>query len=177
MIILALNAVLCGFFIIISPQSAVWTCAALLSLAALFVQSLCLLRKSRTDPLTGLHNLRHLNTLRLRYRFCPALRVFYFDLDHLKKVNDTRGHAAGDRLLKNFAGQLRSGMPRGSLAFRIGGDEFLLIIPTSSEYSPSPALPASWGSAAGPGSELDSLILESECRMYHSRSEKYASYQ
>lgn len=50
------------------------------------------------------------------------------DLDHLKELNDTEGHTAGDELLKAFAAQLASSLREGDVASRLGGDEFLLVL-------------------------------------------------
>ena len=171
MILLTLNAVLCGVCIVMSSRHAGWIFPALILVALLLLQSLLLLRKSRLDPLTGLYNLRHLEAMYRRYNLCRALTVYYFDLDHLKQVNDTCGHAAGDRLLMDFADSLRTGLPQWGCAFRIGGDEFLILIPSRGGYHP-PAreLPASWGAASGAGKDLRDLIRYAEQQMYRNRA-------
>ncbi len=51
----------------------------------------------------------------------------YFDLDGLKKANDTYGHATGDALLRRFSGSLKKMTRSGEEAFRIGGDEFVIL--------------------------------------------------
>ncbi|MRR12634.1 GGDEF domain-containing protein, partial [bacterium] len=53
------------------------------------------------------------------------------DLDELKRVNDTRGHAVGDEVLAGFSQVLSRGCRRGDLAARIGGDEFAVLLPTT----------------------------------------------
>jgi diguanylate cyclase (GGDEF)-like protein len=86
------------------------------------------------DPLTGLYNRRLLRD-RLTGEMARSERHHYpltlvtFDLDKFKPINDQYGHAAGDLVLKSFAGRLKK-ITRGSdVAARTGGDEFLLILP------------------------------------------------
>ena len=170
MLLILLTAALCGLCILLELPKPL-ALAALVMLALLACRAL---RISHTDALTGLYNLRHLRSRREAYRR-RELAVWYFDLDHLKQVNDTQGHGAGDRLLLDFAGSLRHCPHPGAEAYRIGGDEFLLILPGPiQEIEPPLAslemLPASWGCASGSGAELEVLIELAEQRMYHSRS-------
>ena len=86
------------------------------------------------DPLTGLHNRRA-----LEQRFAQEaeyhgttgqpLALVLIDIDHFKRINDTRGHAAGDAVLCDFAALLRGGLRSGDSVFRIGGEEFALLMP------------------------------------------------
>jgi diguanylate cyclase (GGDEF)-like protein len=62
-----------------------------------------------------------------RYRF--PLSAVMMDLDHFKRINDTHGHGAGDRVLRHFAGILRQGSRRVDYLFRYGGEEFLALLP------------------------------------------------
>lgn len=85
-----------------------------------------------TDPHTGLANRRSLfEQLRLararNAREGTMLAVMLFDLDHFKAVNDTLGHAVGDRLLAVVADTLRSHARPGELVARLGGDEFVVL--------------------------------------------------
>jgi len=57
-----------------------------------------------------------------------GLAVLFVDLDHFKRVNDTAGHAAGDRVLAEVARRMRSAVRQGDVVFRLGGDEFLVIM-------------------------------------------------
>ena len=85
------------------------------------------------DPLTGLHN-RRAGEHRLAEEISRAQRhhhpltILMLDLDGLKAVNDSFGHAAGDRLLQTFAEHLNRGTRGSDVAVRLGGDEFLVIL-------------------------------------------------
>ena len=90
------------------------------------------------DPLTGLGNrrlfdadLRQLVQQARNWGFRPALAVL--DLDHFKRINDQFGHEAGDRALVDFAAILRSGLRQSDRLYRIGGEEFVLLVPDSDE--------------------------------------------
>lgn len=86
------------------------------------------------DPLTGLGN-RHLMLPRLRSEQIRSERqgqpccVALVDIDHFKKVNDTLGHAQGDRVLRLVAEQLQCETRPYDLLFRYGGEEFLICLP------------------------------------------------
>ncbi len=87
-----------------------------------------------TDALTGLHNRRymetHLATLTRRAQETNgALSVLLADIDHFKLVNDTYGHDVGDMVLKEFSARLRRNTRGADLACRLGGEEFLIIMP------------------------------------------------
>ncbi|GAA2641274.1 diguanylate cyclase [Paractinoplanes durhamensis] len=96
-------------------------------------------RLSLTDPLTGLWNYRYLReSLRREVeranRFGRMLAVLVLDLDHFKKVNDTYGHAAGDAVLAEFARRIRIGLREVDVAFRQGGEEFVVLLPETDAY-------------------------------------------
>lgn len=92
---------------------------------------------ARTDPLTGLNNRRAFFELgaaelqRLGRQRLPVT-VVYVDCDHFKEVNDSRGHAAGDRLLGEVAQALAGAVRRTDLLARLGGDEFAVLLPGAS---------------------------------------------
>ncbi len=87
-----------------------------------------------TDPLTGLYNRRymesHITTLleEAKLRGKP-LSILVSDIDYFKSVNDTYGHDAGDIVLKEFAARIRKGIRGIDLACRMGGEEFVVIMP------------------------------------------------
>ena len=93
-----------------------------------------LAQQARTDPLTGLANLR-VRDERLEYeivrhrRIGRELAVLILDLDRFKEVNDTLGHLAGDRLLRDAAAVLSATVRSGDTVARPGGDEFCVIAP------------------------------------------------
>jgi len=91
-------------------------------------------RLSVTDALTGLGNVRQLaESLRLEIeratRFHRSLGVLMLDLDHFKAVNDEHGHRAGDAVLVEFARRVRRAIREVDLAFRQGGEEFVILLP------------------------------------------------
>jgi len=92
------------------------------------------LRLAMLDPLTGLHNRRFCEerlTLEMSrsQRYERALTVLILDLDGLKQINDHYGHGAGDIALKTFAEGLNRSIRGSDLAVRMGGDEFVVLLP------------------------------------------------
>ena len=87
---------------------------------------------ARTDPLTGLANRRAFEQAleqRLAATAPKTFAVLMLDVDGLKQVNDARGHAAGDAVLRRVASVLSSDLRETDLATRWGGDEFVLLMP------------------------------------------------
>lgn len=84
---------------------------------------------ANTDGLTGLFNERYFSSVlhRKEQKKLPFV-LYYLDLNHFKPVNDTYGHDMGDKLLKAVAERLLKCIRSNDFAFRIGGDEFALII-------------------------------------------------
>ena len=102
-----------------------------------------LLHDSLTDPLTGVYNrLAFTRGVFLQSAGATFGSVFIFDLDNLKRVNDSYGHEAGDELLKHFVMTLRGGLRPSDQVYRWGGDEFLLLLPSASYASVAPRLAA-----------------------------------
>ena len=88
--------------------------------------------QAATDPLTGLGHHRSFHT-KLRRLRGKSIAVLLIDLDGFKLVNDTHGHQAGDRLLREVAATLSDALRRGDELFRVGGDEFAAILRVQSE--------------------------------------------
>ncbi|MDE1176671.1 MAG: GGDEF domain-containing protein [Edaphobacter sp.] len=174
-----------------------------LSLSFLWIDSLRvrdeLERRAMTDPLTGLLNRRALDdfgrrelsrTIRLNLP-CSALAL---DLNRFKHINDTWGHAAGDRALCAVAEALLSSLRITDLATRIGGDEFFVLLPEASELDADLictrirsaiqkiSIPASPGqsfsiavsigcvTARGKDMTVASLYHDSDIRLYHEKN-------
>lgn len=94
-----------------------------------------------TDPLTGIHNRGYLmkrggvELERVRRSLDVqklSLGCIMLDLDHFKRVNDTKGHAAGDNVLKSVALRLRNSVRPYDVIGRYGGEEFVVLLPDTS---------------------------------------------
>ena len=88
-----------------------------------------------TDALTGLGNLRHLqreiaHLLDLHKRYGHPFGLLLMDVDGLKRINDSHGHQAGDRVLMQVAMSVRRSIRSVDVASRIGGDEFCVLAPS-----------------------------------------------
>jgi diguanylate cyclase (GGDEF)-like protein len=91
-------------------------------------------KQSMTDALTGLYNRRSMEQLMQREvalaeRHGHSLSLVMIDMDFFKEVNDAHGHAAGDHMLRAFADCVRMTLRKTDLAFRYGGDEFVIALP------------------------------------------------
>jgi diguanylate cyclase (GGDEF)-like protein len=137
------------------------------------------------DPLTGLLNRRGLDTELSR---APRddrreLAVVLIDLDDFKRINDTRGHPAGDRVLVEVGRTLAEAQGPGELVARLGGDEFALVTRSGDDLARArasdlaaalagadeagDAVTASFGVAAGPPTAtLDELLLRADRELY-----------
>lgn len=89
---------------------------------------------SSTDRLTGLYNRGHWEeALKIEYaRYCrydTPMTLIMFDIDHFKRVNDTYGHQAGDKVIKRVAETVREHVRDVDIAGRYGGEEFAVLLP------------------------------------------------
>ena len=157
------------------------------------------------DALTGLPNRRLLEdrltqALALSYRNRQQTAVMFVDLDRFKAVNDSLGHAVGDVLLREVAARLVKQLRVGDTICRIGGDEFVVVLPElkraadaaqvaqkvieqlsapltveGSELAVTPSI----GIAVYPddGRDAETLIRNSDAAMYHAKEMGRANYQ
>jgi two-component system cell cycle response regulator len=91
-----------------------------------------------TDQLTGLHNRRYMRVqlesfVKRSQMGGSPVSILLCDIDHFKKVNDIHGHAAGDDVLREFGRRLRENIRPTDLACRYGGEEFVVIMPDTSQ--------------------------------------------
>jgi diguanylate cyclase (GGDEF)-like protein len=142
---------------------------------------------ARRDPLTGLLNHRAFHEsvaaeIERGRRYGVRFSVVLFDLDHFKRVNDAGGHAAGDRILQAAGAAMAHSSRAADDPFRIGGDEFALVLPeTGAEEATAcarrardalAALPdelrASFGVAVWPddAADKDDLLERADSRLY-----------
>jgi diguanylate cyclase (GGDEF)-like protein len=158
---------------------------------AQLIQSLTEL--ATTDALTGLNNRRYVleelnKALQRARRTDQRFALVLFDLDGFKAINDNRGHAAGDVILKKAADALHSVIREGDVLGRYGGDEFLLItygdlgstqaLATRAEEAvrKDTGLGVSAGIARYPeeGSSGESLIEQADSRLAVIKEKRYA---
>ena len=95
---------------------------------------------SLTDELTGLYNRRGFTLLaeqemKLAHRMKRAMLLFFGDVDNLKTINDTWGHAQGDQALKEISAILKQNFRELDILARIGGDEFVVLAVDASKES------------------------------------------
>jgi diguanylate cyclase (GGDEF)-like protein len=152
--------------------------------------------QANTDPLTGLGNLRALQRqlatlLDVHKRYQHPFAVLLLDIDGLKRINDSHGHPAGDRVLMQVAMSLRRSIRSVDTAARIGGDEFCVLLPEQDLKSAAklaarlataieeevaapgePKISVSIGVAASPehGDEAEALIDTADRAMYRAKA-------
>jgi len=148
-----------------------------------------------TDPLTGCRNRRFFDEiigreLQRHRRYGIPMSVLFVDVDRFKAVNDTLGHEAGDRVLREVASFLLSNIREADYVFRWGGDEFLILLSCAEEearrrgtnlqadfarYSHAATLPTGVGLSIGCAEvtteteDVMALIKLADERMYESK--------
>jgi len=90
------------------------------------------------DPLTSVYNRRHLETcmameIDRHRRYTTEASMLIVDMDHFKRINDQYGHLAGDQVLKAFVEHARRCLRAADMLFRIGGEEFAVLMPGTNE--------------------------------------------
>jgi diguanylate cyclase (GGDEF)-like protein len=156
-----------------------------------------LLAEVRTDSLTGLGNRGGLQVdLDARCRGAKQedpVSLVLFDLNGFKRFNDTFGHPAGDAMLRELGGQLRDALSAGGSAYRIGGDEFCVLVEGDARevatttkrtaealtaHEKGVEVSASWGAVAIPAearTPLEALQL-ADVRMYAQKESRRLSH-
>lgn len=147
---------------------------------------------SETDALSGLANRRGFDLHAARMlshtaQFPAPVSVTVFDIDHFKRINDTFGHATGDRVIRNFAQLLRRTLPASSVIGRIGGEEFAVLaertskevarlgaeavrIATAQEQTDLPAFTVSGGiTEILPGEMLGEAMRRADSALYEAK--------
>lgn len=145
--------------------------------------------ETMTDPLTGLMNRRGLTSLHGERSFGPFVAIVMFDLDHFKRTNDIYGHPIGDQVLCRFAAVIRKYARNGVDAFRLGGEEFAVVMSRMTEeraYDLASKIGVAFGTEIvatplGPlrstvsggigvggadGSSLDEVLAEADAALY-----------
>lgn len=131
--------------ILASPFFVICTLIAIMIILSWRRREETIARLSMTDELTGVANRRAIiNTLNRElarsHRTGSQLTVSILDLDHFKHVNDTFGHDAGDRVLREVTERLQGALRQADFIGRFGGEEFLLILADTSPDTATPAL-------------------------------------
>jgi diguanylate cyclase (GGDEF)-like protein len=152
--------------------------------------------QANTDPLTGLGNLRALqrqlaSLVDVHKRYLHPFGLLLMDIDGLKRINDSYGHQAGDRVLMQVAMSLRRSIRTVDTAARMGGDEFCVLLPQQDLKSAAklaarlataveeevaspgdPPVTLSIGVAASPehGDEAEALIDTADRAMYRAKA-------
>ena len=171
--------------------------AVIVRLAMSDRENKALLEQVQTDPLTGLGN-RGRMQLDLE-RLCELaseahpISLLFLDLNGFKHFNDTRGHPAGDEALTRLGRRLREAVARDGTAYRVGGDEFCVLLTCGKEHfdaatkraaqaltesGPGYEITASWGAAMVPG-EADSptaVLQLADVRMYAQKESRRVAH-
>jgi diguanylate cyclase (GGDEF)-like protein len=146
---------------------------------------------SITDGLTGLHNRTHLSRVLAKelarcQRHLHPFSILMIDIDHFKRFNDTRGHQAGDEMLKLVADVVKSFLRASDVAARYGGEEFLIMLTETEQegalrvaeklrggveelrLEDKKAVTISIGVASFPdnGDDVESIIREADVALY-----------
>lgn len=151
-------------------------------------------RQAAVDPLTGALNRRAFQEAAERERLRSIrdgtpLSIGYLDIDRFKAVNDRHGHRAGDRILQALASTVNTSIRGSDLLARIGGDEFVLLLPATDARDAVSALQrvqarlrsADWGVEGPvevsigvatyrvPPTDVDAMVDEADTMMYRAK--------
>jgi len=140
------------------------------------------------DEMTGVFNRnKYLSMTSEGYKQEDKIAVIFWDINYLKRVNDTMGHEQGDVLIKTIAGAIRKVSNQFDQAYRIGGDEFVMIMRggdenaarkkireweseiENTEHIGNVPISASYGYAYGKGEDLENIIHKADQMMYENK--------
>ena len=107
----------------------------LTDISAQITQEIELRKQAQQDPLTGVYNRAGVKLINARLEQISRGVLFMLDMDDFKRINDSFGHAAGDRLLMAIGGVLRDTFRTDDIVARIGGDEFIAFMSGSDSRS------------------------------------------
>jgi diguanylate cyclase (GGDEF)-like protein len=146
------------------------------------------------DGMTGLYNKsKYLSILKNEYDEISQVSVIFWDINNLKVINDTNGHEEGDLLIRTVATNILNLANENKKAFRIGGDEFIMILKDADEAETlktidlwkknidsikdeySFEISASIGYAFGHGKDLQELIKQADENMYIDKKQYHES--
>jgi diguanylate cyclase (GGDEF)-like protein len=147
--------------------------------------SASLRQRADTDPLTGLLNRSGFIALAARERGIAdrtrtSLTIAVLDLNGFKQINDQLGHAAGDRVLAEIAREWQARLRAGDILARHGGDEFVLLLPATSQREAGAVLerlhgrelPVDWSVGLSdwlPGEHLDACLARADRSLYNAK--------
>jgi diguanylate cyclase (GGDEF)-like protein len=158
-------------------------------------QTVRLRHEATHDTLTGLPNRRAFRRrLAREIEAADRFALVLCDMDNLKPLNDTEGHEAGDRALQMLAAALRSELRRSDEAYRVGGDEFAVVLPGAarldaervmrrlrnalgaSVLDTGDQIEASFGIAVyQPGDDLEQLVVRADEALYKAKRRREES--
>ncbi|MUH97138.1 diguanylate cyclase [Aliivibrio fischeri] len=140
-----------------------------------------LAKQTMKDELTNLYNRRKLSEIKL-----AEFDLIYFDLNDLKKVNDLKGHQVGDLMIIRFSQALRNACLEQEMAFRVGGDEFIVtthkgrssaFIKHVHEQLCNEQISFAYGIKTSTKDDLENALICSDKRMYDMKEEQKKEHQ
>ena len=144
------------------------------------------------DQMTGAYTKsKYLSMIENEYKFEKSIGIIYWDINYLKQINDTLGHEYGDKLIFSIASIIRKFNNDNDKTYRIGGDEFVMVMRGATEKSvkdkinkwneaiknaePIGDIPlsASYGYAWGEGKDIDQVIHNADQMMYDNKRQHH----
>jgi len=122
---MSFTMIVCFLFPLLTDRSVQWL-STIIALDLMIYYIFLLQQYTKRDPLTDLLNRQSVHSYSEKYG-SAVTAIVAMDMNGLKELNDKEGHAAGDKALKELAGCLFRSIKHGQRAYRIGGDEFLVL--------------------------------------------------